>query len=1044
MTNSKPAKTQNKQPDFPFEFISGVILRTPVFPFCKNITAATITEAAGNKAFTEAVYLASPSLYHELVKLKNNEIKDEKEKEKVIASAAKYYQRMSSRCTPFGLFAATSLVKWDDVNTNINFQEDSFSRYTRLDMHFLGALMQKLNNEEIIKNRLKFFPNNSLFRLGNDYRFTEYIYENGRRIYRTSSVDASEYLQQLVDVCKTGLTMEQMAGLLANDEISLEEALEFVNEAVNAQVFVSEMNPAVAGMDMMQQLLATLSRINADQHPVISGYISQLATISEKLKQLDEQKINHVASYHKITELLSATGVVFEDGKIFQTDSFRYPVQATVSKEIQQQLKQVLLFNGQLSSRQANESLTEFAKKFTGRFEQQEIPLLYALDTETGIGYAGYRNIDVLPLVEGITPWRQGNQTADIQLNRVQAILFEKLLAAHQSKAYEMKLADEDIPENKSSFAEWPPSMSIIFRLIKEGDYNIFLESAGNPSANNLAGRFAHGHPGIHALVNTVTAEEEKNNEDVIFAEIVHLPENRIGNILLRPSFRRYEIPFVSISSCPQEDQIPLDDIVITVRNGKVYLYSKKLQKRILPRLSSAHNYSSNALPIYHFLCDIQTQELKTYFGYSWGSLSGYFEFLPRVTYRQVILSPATWQFKKEKIDLLLGYIQKNEATNLAVFFQHHQMPRYFVLADSDNELLVDTESILSLQAFVSVIKKRVQIVLKEHFLPAGDIVLNNGKILAGQLMASLTKSIPTYKTEQHEKSTVNSTTTQRIFIPGSEWLYLKLYCGSKTADQILAHNIQPIVHKLLQEQAITKWFFIRYNDPDFHIRLRMHLSSTESYNRVMQQLLQHFSESVEQKLVSKIMTDTYTRELERYGNNTIDIAENLFWIDSEMKLQFLFATEGDEREELRWLWGMKNVNWLLDCFSYSLGQKEQFMKGLKEAYSAEFNMNKYLGQQVNKKYNQYRGKIEALFTTGGSELLPLEMFAYYEMRTRDLHMQLAALKNPDGIDGLMSSYIHMLLNRLFISEPRLQEMVLYDFLYKAYVWLGKRKSQPG
>jgi lantibiotic biosynthesis protein len=1034
--NKQNGKLNINHQYFPFSFTDEIVLRTPLFPFCETISEETIVQAAANTLFMEAVYLASPSLHSELQKLKQGGISNQKEKKKILVSAAKYFQRMSSRCTPFGLFATTSLVEWKDAETDISFNTASFNRYTRLDMHFLGAFMQKLNNEEVIKSRLKFFPNNSLYPLGTEYRFTEYVYENERRIYRTSSVERSEYLQQLIEACRNGLTIQQMTAVLIKDEISEAEATEFINEAIIAQVFVSELSPAVAGMDMMQQVIHILQQINTDASPVITSYLSQLKCIQQLLQKADANKINDFATYQEILDKLTITEVLFEGGKIFQTDSFRYPVHSSVNNNIRQQLIETLLFADRLNKSNVNESLTEFAKKFTERFEQQEIPLLYALDTETGIGYSNYRNIDLLPLADGIVPVRQGNATTTIQLNTIQSILFQKLLDAHQAKAREIELTGEDIPEVEHSFTEWPPSFSITFRLIKEKEHKIFFEFAGNPSANNLLGRFAHGHPGIHELINHITNEEEIHNPDVIFAEVVHLPENRLGNILLRPSFRKHEIPFVSVSSRSEKDQIPLADIVIRVRNGKVYLYSKKMRKCIIPRLSSAHNYSHNALPVYNFLCDLQTQELKTFFGFNWGSLAVYFEFLPRVTYRHTILSPATWQLKKEKIKLLLGYIQKNEKDNIAVFFKQHYIPQYIVLADGDNELLVDTNSILSLQAFCSTVKKREFIVLKEYYRPAGNIKIDETELLAGQFIVPLTKKNPSYKEEEWKLNEIfpPDAAVQRVFIPGSEWLYLKLYCGSKTADHILTHHIQPLVQSLKKQQVISNWFFIRYSDPGFHIRMRLHIRSPHKYNMVMQEMVWHFQQPIEQGLVSKMAGDTYIRELERYGNDTIDIAEQLFHIDSEMKLHFLNATGGDEREELRWVWGMKNIDWLLNCFSYTLPQKEQLLKKLKE-----FRMNKHLGQQINKKYSKYRSKIEAIFTGNENELLPVEMFALYEEQCKDLYRQLVAVKDAAAIDILLESYIHMLLNRLFVSESRLQEMVLYDFLYKIYVYLRRR-----
>ena len=64
--------------------------------------------------------------------------------------------------------------------------------------------------------------------------------------------------------------------------------------------------------------------------------------------------------------------------------------------------------------------------------------------------------------------------------------------------------------------------------------------------------------------------------------------------------------------------------------------------------------------------------------------------------------------------------------------------------------------------------------------------------------------------------------TSKRTFYPGDEWLYFKLYTGIKTADDILIRSVFPVVKKLMREEIITKFFFLRYSDPDFHIRFRV------------------------------------------------------------------------------------------------------------------------------------------------------------------------------------------------------------------------------
>jgi thiopeptide-type bacteriocin biosynthesis protein len=68
----------------------------------------------------------------------------------------------------------------------------------------------------------------------------------------------------------------------------------------------------------------------------------------------------------------------------------------------------------------------------------------------------------------------------------------------------------------------------------------------------------------------------------------------------------------------------------------------------------------------------------------------------------------------------------------------------------------------------------------------------------------------------------------QRIFIIGDEWLYYKIYSGYKTAETLLIDTIFPLAQLFLQAHWIDNWFFIRYSDPQFHLRIRFHITKNE------------------------------------------------------------------------------------------------------------------------------------------------------------------------------------------------------------------------
>src|SRR4029078_12745413 len=105
--------------------------------------------------------------------------------------------------------------------------------------------------------------------------------------------------------------------------------------------------------------------------------------------------------------------------------------------------------------------------------------------------------------------------------------------------------------------------------------------------------------------------EEEAHDADKIYAEVIHLPEARTGNVLMRPQLRKHEIVYMGNGSVPFAQQIMLADLLVSVRNNSVVLRSKKFNKEIIPRLSTAHNFGSGSLPVYKFLCDLQFQQLR-------------------------------------------------------------------------------------------------------------------------------------------------------------------------------------------------------------------------------------------------------------------------------------------------------------------------------------------------------------------------------------------------------------------------------------------------
>lgn len=1038
-----------------YHYHTDLIFRTPQLPLnLKGLTVEELFAFTKQASFKEAIYIASPVLYDELIKWHNKELKEEKEQEKLITSLYKYYTRMQSRCTPYGLFAACGSAKWGEQN-QIELSKKE-KRHTRLDMNYLCALAQQLNTHPVLLQRLRFYPNNSTYIVGETMRYVEYSYEKSRRVHQITGVHYSTYLEQVLKEAEKGACIKDLSALLISDEITEEEAEGFIRELIQSQLLVSELEPAVTGDEFSYQLIRSLKKLNEEHHPEIEHIIQLLEKAQMAIDELDEQESNTAETYRTIFKELKTLETPIEENQLFQTDLYRTTTMASLDTQLQKKLSAAITFLDKFSASGENGNLKKFKENFYNQYEHAELPLLHVLDTETGIGYTGKDSAGVNKLLDDLyIPGKQAS-SYDIKWNKQQELLQSRLLKAAKDEQYTVVFTDEDVKDSSNDNKILPDSLPIMFRVIS--NEKVFLQNCGGSSAANLLGRFAHGDEHIHGIIKNITAHEQEINSDKILAEIVHLPESRTGNILLRPVLRNYEIPYLGKSALPAEQQIQLQDLMVSVQHDKIILRSKKLNKEIIPRLSTAHNYSFNALPVYQFLCDLQTQYFeKSGLGFSWGNITANYKFLPRAEYKNVILERAKWQLTKEDAAILLKEKNPNFLTDVQNWRKQFNMPTQVVLADGDNELLINFDDTQSINMLVSSIKKRDRFTLEEFLFEEKELFIKDktGNGYVNECIAVLLKektaaqkiAMPPLKKE----AGLSDDAIERSFSIGSEWLYYKFYAGVKTADKLLAEVIRPLTQELIDKKYIDKFFFIRYSDPENHIRLRFHFTDLTKIGTVITIVHTAIQPYQQEGMISKVLTDTYNRELERYGRNTMELSESLFYIDSVVTLNLLDLIDGAEGEVIRWQFAIRSMDDLLTNLNFNSSEKLKLLDDMKTVFFREHGESKELKLQLDAKFRTERKLVEDILNReidDSREIQPLiELLEWKKEQIQPLAEKITELKNTKklqvDLNELASSYIHMLLNRIFMARQRTYEMVVYDLLYRYYKSIaGREKSK--
>ncbi len=1031
-------KVKTNMKDLGYFFWDESIIRTPALPWHKQVNEIDIDLLIKDQSFLEAIYVATSVLYAEIIKYSSKEKFTEKEVHKLKTAILKYYTRMSTRCTPFGLFSNCGVVNWGS-ETKIEIDTSKKLRHTRFDMHYLGALAQHLSAIDVIRENLLYYPNSSIYLFGNEIRYIEYKYKNGIRQNVLNTVEGNDTIIMLLEKTNNGLTYKELIDSITNNEVSCNEATEFVNLLIDEQLLVNNLEIAITGTEYLDQIMATLHAMKPDKE--IVHWVTQLTDLQTCLHNLDANEVNSISKYEIIEEKVSQLGIPFEKSKLFQIDCNVQLIAKKINSQLQQHILEALNFLNKFSAVKENQQLETFAKRFYERYEDGEMPLMQVLDVETGIGYVESRASDIIPLVEDIFIEQKANNAVNATLHQKDILLAKKIVDAAKSKKNYIELTDDDLKDVESNWDNLMPSIPIMYNVINDNE--IVLGNAGGSSAINLLSRFGHANTAISNMALALATIEQEKNEAVVFAEIVHLPENRVGNILLHPIYRKYEIPFLAKAAVEDSFKITLDDLYISVVNQKIKLSSKTLQKEIIPRLSNAHNYSANAMPVYQFLCDLQCQAKKTGIGFSWGILEAQHKYLPRVTYKNIIVSLAQWAVSKKDIEDIIKY--KDDAVLLLSVAKELcntlQMPTLVVLVDADNELLINWEDATAINIFIQTVKNRESFLLKEVMFDANKspVYSTAGNKFNNQIISVLVKKEAAYKRLVQNESIIHS--QEKVistFSIGSEWLYYKIYCGLKVADEILLQAIQPAVNALQEKGLIKKFFFIRYTDPSFHIRVRFLLYDVNQIGEVMVTINKYTSIFEKDNKIWKTQLDTYKRECNRYGLHAIELAESLFYHDSMATLNFLHYSANKDRTDLRWKWAILAIDILLERFGYDIAQKSKLLEILKINFHAEFNSGKMLIKQLSIKYRQEKLAIEHLFDVNNELNINFNAILQHSyLPVKEIHTSLVNLINNNtlniSIPMLLQSYIHMLVNRIVSSNPRLHELVIYDMMFTYY-----------
>ena len=547
------------------------------------------------------------------------------------------------------------------------------------------------------------------------------------------------------------------------------------------------------------------------------------------------------------------------------------------------------------------------------------------------------------------------------------------------------------------------------------------MEAYSGPTAARWLGRFASGDLALKEALERHLKQEEAAQPEAVFAEVVHVPEGRMGNVLARPALRAHEIPFLATSGRSGDHRIEPSDLRVTVWGNRIWLASARLHRQVIPRLSSAHNFARGPV-VYRFLAHLQDQDGHSG-GWSWGAL-GDLPFLPRVARGRHVLAKARWRMDAKEVKAAMQASSEGAWGAIQALRAGRGLPRFVQLTDADNFLRVDLDQALWVEALYHLISSRSSFILTECFPePEQAPVTSDEGRFVHELVLPFESRNPGPK--PGPLPAMPQDTPIRAFPPGSEWLYLKLYCGPASADRLLV-ELAPLLRGTSTKGLWDRWHFVRYRDPEHHVRLRFHGPPERLVAELLPLVHTHLEEGLANGLLWKWQVDTFEPEWERYaGPVGLALAEAWFHDDSQSILDQL--VDGLTLEQ-RWRAGLRNVDAIWAALGLDLHARKSLAQASRDGFRKEFADGGEGAVQMGRRFRDLRKELEQGFPWVSGPPFPPQFSSLTRIREASDRGLLQG-----ELPRLAGNLSHMHLNRLLRRDHRETEWVLMEFLVRLY-----------
>ncbi|MFE2890463.1 lantibiotic dehydratase [Streptomyces olivaceus] len=828
----------------------------------------------------DSIEQASPLLAQQVETLCSAASPNARQLRRAVVSVMRYVLRMTGRATPNGLFAGVAPASfgqrpgwsWGEGHRPV----------VRADGDWLADLITRLEDHPELLRHLHVMANNTVFVRGD-----RLIVPYPSRPRRTGDSPAAEVslrytgaVRIAVEAAASPIPVRAVVELMRNEfpNVPADRVEGLLSSLVERGVLISSLHAPSASLDALGHLV---EQAGATDVPSAAGLVADVRAVrgaiaqhNQVLAPADGRRLRS-ALRQKMSTLSTVKAQPF-------TLDLRMDCSLTLPRQVAREAEEAATVLARLSAYPfGTPAWKDFHNRFFERYGINSlVPVRDLVDPDVGLGFpAGYRDAEPEQR-EALTSREQrllALAQAAVLDGRDEINLNEDLIRT-------LTVADQDT-------SQVPAHTELRFQIratsqeaLEGGDFTLHGIAPSRGIGTTIGRNLGLLAPDDQARAATMLEELPVNAPGSVPTQVSFAPLDRGDTNVTRVAELLPAV--ISLAEHREVDArtITLDDLAVGCDRRRLYLVSLSRACLLDPMTLHALDLRGHTPPLARFLTEISRSQTAVLTVFPWASATA-LPYLPRVRYGRAILSAARWRLDRSELpDRRATWEEWRKAA--AEWRTRRRVPDDVALAEGDQVLPLDLSERAHLALLRAHLDTRESAVLTEAESDGGWF---DGR--AHEIVAPMTAVRPPQWPTVPPVTADRLVTREHGHLPGTaSWLLVKLYGHLERQPEILADHLPAL---LGQWDTPPTWWYMRYRDPRWHLRLRIAVPSDQDFALTAQRVSAWANGLRRAGLLTDMQFATSYPETGRWGAGPLmGLAEDVFAADSRaLAVQFAQST---------------------------------------------------------------------------------------------------------------------------------------------------------